>query len=159
MFSSNPFEAITKSLMSGADKFTPDAAQDAAKLMMDNLRMWGDLAQAQAQAVKDAAMESVGEIKGIREPQAALETFKTTAQKVIAMSAKHLQEVTELSVEQFNAGVDLLQEKHPAPDAFAPVAKGMKVAASAIESAVLSTLKTGVSAAQADAAPKKSRSR
>lgn len=157
MFTTNPFESITKTLMSGADKFTPDAAQDATKLMMDNLRMWGDLAQAQAQAVQASALETVEGIKSIKEPQAAFETFKNNAQKVVALTAKHLQEVTELSVEQFNAGVDLLQERHPAPDTFAPVAKGMKVAATAIESAVLSTLKTGVDVAEAAPKGKKPR--
>ena len=75
---------------------------------------------------------------------AAFEKLKTHSQKAVALTAKHLQEVTELGVEQFQAGVDLLQERHPAPDAFAPMAKGMKVAAAAIESAVLSALKTGV---------------
>ncbi len=158
MFTNNPFESISKTLLSGTNKFTPDAAQDAAKLMMDNLRMWGDLAQAQAQALQGTALETVNDLKSVREPQAALETFKTNAQKVAALTAKHLQEVTELSIEQFNAGVDLLQERHPAPEAFEPMAKGMKMAASTIESAVLSSLKTGLSAMPAAAPAKKSRS-
>ena len=157
MFTNNPFESITKTLMSGTSKLTPDAAQDAAKLMMDNLRMWGDLAQAQAQALQTSAMETVEDIKAVREPQAAFETFKSSAQRVMALSTKHLQEVTELSVEHFNAGVDLLQERHPAPDAFAPIAKGMKVAASAVESAVLSAIKTGASATESVQGKKKSR--
>jgi hypothetical protein len=149
MFTNNPFESISKALLSGAEKFTPDAAQDTAKLMMDNLRTWGDLAQAQAEAVKSSAMQSADEFKGIKEPQAAFEAFQNNAQKLAALTAKHLQEVTELGVEQFTAGVDLLQQRHPAPDTFSPVAKGMKAAASAIESTVLSTLKAGASATEA----------
>jgi hypothetical protein len=149
----NPFEAVTKAMMSGATPFTPDAAQDAAKEMMDSLSRWGDLAQSQAQALQAAAMESVAAFQQVREPQAAIEAVKSSAKKGLSLTAKHLQEITALGVEQFVAGVDLLQQRHPAPQTFEPVAKGMKMAAAAVESTVLATLK----AAEPSAPAKKSR--
>ena len=153
----NPFEAVTKAMMSGATPFTPDAAQDAAKQMMDSLSQWGDLAQSQAQALQAAAMETVAAFQEVREPQAAMEAVKNTAKKGLSLTAKHLQEITALGIEQFDAGVDLLQQRHPAPQTFEPVAKGMKMAAAAVESAVLATLKSGLSAAEPVAPAKKSR--
>ncbi|MBP6483777.1 MAG: hypothetical protein KA254_04065 [Rhodoferax sp.] len=155
----NPFESVTKALLDGAGKFTPDAAQGAAKDMMDNLRAWGDLVQTQAQAVQQSTMQLVDDMKSVREPIAAMEVFKANTQKAVALTAKHLQEATALSIEQFNSGVDLLQARHPAPEAFAPVAHGMKLAASAIESALLGALNSGVEATESVAAPKKSRAR
>ena len=90
---------------------------------------------------------------------AAVEAFKTNTQKMLALTSIHLQEAMALSIDQFNAGVDLLQERHPAPDAFAPVAHGMKKAASALESGVLAALNTGIEATGAKPASKKSRAR
>jgi hypothetical protein len=90
---------------------------------------------------------------------AAVEAFKTNTQKMLALTSIHLQEAMALSIDQFNAGVDLLQERHPAPDAFAPVAHGMKKAASVLESGVLAALNTGTEATGAKPASKKSRAR
>lgn len=148
MFTNNPFESFTKALLDGAGKFSTDEAQGAAKDMMDSLRAWGDLVQSQAQAAQAATLESVEEFKSAKDPMAAVEAFKTNTQRMVALSAKHLQEATSLSVEQFSAGVDLLQQRHPMPDAFAPVAQGMKSAASAIEGKILATLHAGAGAAK-----------
>ena len=122
---------------------------------MDNLKVWGDLVKAQAQATQAAATESVEAFKSIKEPQAAFDAMKTSAEKGMALAAKHVQEVTALSVEQFNAGVDVVQERHPAPEAFAQVGKGLKAAAASIENAVASSIKAGASATAT--AAKKSR--
>jgi hypothetical protein len=159
MLTNNPFENVTKALLSGAGKLSSDDAQGAAKEMMDSLRAWADLVQTQAQAAQAATMEAVEEFKSVREPMAAVEAFKTNTQKMLALTATHLQESMALSIEQFNAGVDLLQERHPAPDVFAPVAHGMKKAASAMESGVLAALNTGVEATGAKPAAKRSRAR
>jgi hypothetical protein len=159
MFTNNPFESVTKAMMGAGGKFTSDEAQAAAKQMMDSLRAWGDLAQSQAKAVQAASMETVEDLKAVREPLAALEAFKANAQKAVALTAKHLQEVTALGIEQFNTSVDLLQERHPAPDTFSPVAHGMKLTASAMESAILAALNSGVEASGATAPAKKPRAR
>jgi hypothetical protein len=159
MLTNNPFETVTKALLNGAGKLSSDDAQGAAKEMMDSLRAWGDLVQTQVQAAQVASMEAVEEFKSIRDPMAAVEAFKTNTQKMLALTSIHLQEAMALSIDQFNAGVDLLQERHPAPDAFAPVAHGMKKAASVLESGVLAALNTGSEAAGAKPASKKSRAR
>jgi hypothetical protein len=159
MFTSNPFEPVTKALLNGVGKLSSDDAQGAAKAMMDSLRAWGDLAQTQAQAVQAASVEAVEEFKSVRDPMAAFEAFKTNTQKMLALTANHLQESMALSIEQFNSGVDLLQERHPTPDVFAPVAHGMKKAASAMESGVLAALNTGVEASGTKTAAKKTKTR
>lgn len=157
MFPNNPFESVAKTMMNAAGKLTSDDAQGTAKQMMDSLRAWGDLVQSQAQAVQASNMETVEDFKSVREPMAAMEAFKASVQRNIALTAKHLQETTALTVEQFNASVDLLQERHPTPDAFSQVANGMKLAASAIESGVLAALNTGVEATGPTPGAKKSR--
>ena len=159
MFTNNPFESVTTALLNGAGKLSSDDAQGAAKEMMDSLRAWGDLVQTQAQAAQAASVEAVEDFKGVKDPVAAVEVFKTNTQRMLALTATHLQEAMALSIEQFNAGVDLLQQRHPAPDAFAPVAHGMKKAASAMESGVLAALNTGVEATGAKPTAKKSRAR
>jgi hypothetical protein len=159
MFTSNPFETIAKSMMNATGKLSSDEAQGVAKQMMESLRAWGELVQTQAQAVQVASMETAEDFKSVRDPMGAVEALKDSVQRNIALSTKHLQETTALTIEQFNAGVDLLQEHHPLPDAFSPVAHGMKLAASAIESGVLAALNTGAEAAGSAPAAKKSRAR
>jgi hypothetical protein len=159
MFTNNPFETATKALLNGVGKLSSDDAQGAAKEMMDSLRAWGDLVQTQAQAAQAASVEAVEDFKGVKDPMTAFEAYKTNTQKMLALTATHLQEAMALSIEQFNAGVDLLQERHPTPDAFAPVAHGMKKAASAMESGMLAALNTGVEATGTKPAAKKSRPR
>jgi hypothetical protein len=159
MTMNNPFEAITKTMMNAVGKLSSDQAQGTAKQMMDGLRDWGDLVQSQAQAIQAVTVETVEEFKNVKEPLAAMEAVKSHVQRSIALTAKHLQETTALSIEQFNTGVDLLQERHPTPDAFSPVAQGMKRAASAIESGLLAALNASAEATGTTAAAKKSRSR
>jgi D-Tyr-tRNAtyr deacylase len=149
MFKNNPFEAATKAMMANAEKFMPGggAGGDMAAPVMENLRAWGELMQAQAQAAQAAAAETMEDFKAIKDPQAAMEALKASAQKTLALTAKHLQEATALSVSQFTASVDAMQGAHPMAQAFAPVAKGMKTAASAMENAMGSALHKSASAA------------
>ena len=147
MFTNTPFESAVKTMFAGAEKFNPLAGYYTAQVLMANLKEWGDLAQAQAQASQAAAAESVEAFNGIKEPQAAFDALKANAEKGIALAVKHMKEATALSVEQFNAGVDMVHEHHPAPEAFAQVGQGLKAAASSIESAMASTFKAS------DAAP------
>lgn len=146
MFTNTPFESAAKTLKANAEKFNPAAAQDALKPVMENLKAWGDLAQKQAEVVQAAVAESFESFKSIKEPQAAFEVMKASADKVMAMAAKNIKEVTALSVAQFNSSVDALEKAHPAPEAFAGVAKGLKDAASTVENALESAMKRGAAA-------------
>lgn len=146
MFTNTPFESAAKTMKANAEKFNPAAAQDALKPVMENLKAWGDLAQKQAEVVQAAVAESFESFKSVKEPQAAFEVMKASADKVMTMAAKNIKEVTALSVAQFNFSVDALEKAHPAPEAFAGVAKGLKDAASTVENALESAMKRGAAA-------------
>ena len=86
MFTNTPFESAVKTMFAGAEKFNPVAGYYTAKVLMANLKAWGDLAQAQAQASQAAAAESVEAFNGIKEPQAAFDALKANAEKGIALA-------------------------------------------------------------------------
>ena len=152
MFTNTPFESAAKTMKANAEKFNPAAMQDAVKPVMENLKAWGDLAQKQAQVAQAAVAETVESFKSIKEPQAAFEAMKASAENGIAMATKNLKDVTALGVAQFNSSVDALEKAHPAPETFANVGKSLKAAASAVENALESAMKNGA-AAVAAAAP------
>ena len=146
MFTNTPFESVAKSMKESAEKFNAGSAQDAVKPVMDNLKAWGDLAQKQAQAAQAAVTETVETFKSIKEPQAAFEAMKASAESAMAMATKNVKDATALSVAQFNASVDSIEKSHPAPEAFANVGKNLKAAAATVENAVESGLKNGAAA-------------
>ncbi|MCF8207953.1 MAG: hypothetical protein K9K38_00870 [Rhodoferax sp.] len=154
MFKNTPFEAIAKTISESAPKITPAAVQDAIKPAQDNLKAWADLAQNQAKEAQAALLETVESIKGAKDPQAAFEVFKASAEAGMAMFAKNLKEATSLSVGQFHGTVDAIEKAHPAPEAFAAVAQNLKSAASTAESTLDSALEKGASLA-ASMAPQK----
>jgi hypothetical protein len=158
MFTNTPFESAAKTMKANAEKFNPAAAQEAFKPMMDHLKAWGDLAQKQAQVAQASIAETVESFKSIKEPQAAFEAMKASAENGIAMATKNLKEVTALGVAQFNTSIDALEKAHPAPEVFANVGKSLKTAASSMEEALDSAMKKGSAAvASASAAVKKPR--
>ncbi len=157
MFKNTPFEAIAKTMTDGAPKFNATAMQDAIAPLQENLKAWGDLAQKQAQAAQAAMAETVESFKSIKEPQAAFEIMKASAESSMAMATKNLKDVTALSVAQFKSTVDSLEKSAPASDAFAGVAKGMKEAATTMENALDSAVKSGTTAVASATATKKSR--
>ena len=124
------------------ENFTPDAARQVTEVMMNNLKGWGELVQYQAQAVQAAAAESLAACQHVNEPKSAIEIMTLSAQKALALTARHLQQIVGLSVEQFKAGVDLMQRSHPVPDSFSELAQVMRVSATTMESATLSLLNT-----------------
>lgn len=136
MFKNTPFEAIAKTMSESAPKFNPVAMQDAIKPAQENLKAWTDLAQDQAKEAQAALAESVESIKTAKDPQAAFEVFKASAEAGMAMFAKNLKAATSLSVGQFNSTVDAIEKAHPAPEAFASVSKNLKNAASKAEIAL-----------------------
>ena len=145
MFKNNPFEAITKTMSENAPKFNPAAMQDAIKPAQDNLKAWADMAQNQAKEAQAAMLETVESIKEAKDPQTAFEVFKASAEAGMAMFAKNLKEATSLSVGQFHNTVDAIEKAHPAPEAFAVVAKNLKAAASTAENTLDSALEKGAS--------------
>lgn len=146
MFSNTPFEAAAKTMKANAEKFNPAAAQEAFKPVMDHLKAWGDLAQKQAQAAQASIAETVESFKSVKEPQAAFEAMKASAENGIAIATKNLKDVTALGVAQFNSSVDALEKAHPAPEVFANVGKSLKTAASTMETALESAMKNGAAA-------------
>ncbi len=159
MFTNTPFESAAKTFKENAEKFNPAAAQEAFKPVMDQLKAWGDLAQTQAQTAQASIAETVESFKSIKEPQAAFEALKASAENSIAIATKNLKDVTALGVAQFNSSVDALEKAHPAPEAFATVGKNLKSAASTLETTLESALKNGAAAVAAApaAAAKKAR--
>ena len=142
MFNNTSFEAITKTLKENAEKFNPAATQEALKPLMANLQAWGELAQKQAQAAQASVTATVESFKSIKEPQAAFEAMKALAEQNMAAAAKNLKEVTALGVAQFHTSVEAMEKAHPAPEAFAAVSKGMKTAASQVQTAVETAVKS-----------------
>ena len=146
MFTNTSFESIAKTMKENAEKLNPAASQEAFKPVMEQLKAWGDLAQKQAQVAQAAVAETVESFKSVKEPQAAFEAMKASAENGIAMATQNLKDVTALGFVQFHTSVDALQKAHPAPEAFAPVGKGLKDAASKMENALESTMKNGAAA-------------
>lgn len=157
MFKNTPFEAIAKTMSESAPKFNPAAMQDAIKPAQENLKAWTDLAQNQAKEAQAALAESVESIKTAKDPQAAFEVFKASAEAGMAMFAKNLKAATSLSVGQFHTTVDAIEKAHPAPEVFASVSKNLKDAASKAEIALDTAMDKAASMAAAVAPVAKAR--
>lgn len=147
MFKNTPFEAIAKTMSEAAPKFNATSMQDAIKPAQENLKAWADMAQSQAKEAQAAMAETMASIKNIKDPQAAFELMKASSEAGMAMFAKNLKEATSLSVGQFNSTVDAVEKAHPAPEAFAAVAKNLKAAATTAESTLESVLEKGAEVA------------
>ena len=157
MFKNTPFEAIAKTMTDAAPKFNADAIQEGVKPIQDNLKIWADLAQNQAKEAQAAMAETMASIKDIKDPQAAFDIMKASAEAGMAMFAKNLKDVTSLSFGQFHSAVDAIEKAHPAPEAFASVAKNMKAAAASAENAIETAMDKGAAAVAPAAKTKKSR--
>lgn len=152
MFKNTPFEAIAKTMTDAAPKFNPASMQDAIKPAQENLKAWADLAQSQAKEAQEAITDTVESIKAVKDPQAAFELMKASAEAGMAMFAKNLKDATSLSFGQFHSTVDAVEKAHPAPEAFASVAKNLKAAATTAENTLESAMEKGA-AAVASVAP------
>lgn len=143
MPTNTPFDAIANTMKENLAKLNPAASQEAFAPLMDNLKAWSELIQTQAQTAQAAMAETVESFKNIKEPQPAVEAIKALAERNMAITVQNLKDVSALGFAQFHANVDALQKAHPAPEAFAPVAKGLKDAASQMENALESTMNQG----------------
>ena len=148
MFNNTPFEAAAKTFKENDEKFNIAHDQESFQPVMAHLKACGDLAQKQTQAAQASIAETVESFKSVKEPQAAFEAMKASAENGIAIATKNLKDVTALSVAQFSAGLDAMEKAHPAPEAFAGVAKGMKDAASKMETTLESALNNGADVAK-----------
>ena len=149
MFKNNPFEAFAKNLADAAPSMNPAAVQEALKPVQDNLKAWADLAQAQAQAAQQSVTSAVEAIKSAKDPQAAFEGLKASAEAGLALFTQNMKDVTAFGVEQFHSSVDAIGKSHPAPEAFASVGKNLKAAASTAENTLNTLLDKGAAAAAA----------
>lgn len=146
MFTNTSFDSIAKTMKENAEKFNPAASQEAFKPVMEQLKAWGDLAQKQAQVAQAAVAETVESFKGIKDPKAAFEAMKASAENSVAITSQNLKEVTALGFAQFQTSIDALQKAHPVPEAFAGMAKGLKDAVTTAENVLESAMKTGAAA-------------
>ena len=140
------FESAQKSIQSSAEKFTPEAMQEAFQPMMNNMKAWGELVQQQAQASQAVVTETFEAFKNVQEPQAALEIMGTFAQNMMEITSKNLKETVALSVSQFKGNVDSMQKNLPASDAVSSISNSMKDAASKMESNVETSVNEGAAA-------------
>lgn len=157
MFKNTPFEAIAKTLTESTPPFNLGSAQAALGPMQENLKAWADLAQSQAVQAQAALMESVEAVKGAKDPQAAFEAFKASSEAALALFQKNLKDAVALSVTQFHGTVDAVQKVHPAASSLAPMAQGLKAAASTAESALDTAMEKGASIAASMAPATKSK--
>nr|WP_315464745.1 hypothetical protein [uncultured Rhodoferax sp.] len=134
MFTNTPFDAIAKSMAVLAPKSDLGTAQEAFRTLQDRLKAWADLAQSQAAEVQTAIWGTVEAVQGAKDPQAAFDALKTSSETAAALFQQNLKASVALSVAQFHDTMDAVQKAHPAGDAFAPVANGLKAAASSVES-------------------------
>ncbi|MDO8262157.1 MAG: hypothetical protein Q7T21_02920, partial [Gallionella sp.] len=96
MFSNSPFESIAKTMKENAEKLNPDASQEAFKPFLEQIMALGDLALKHAQVSQAAVAETVESFKSIKEPQAAFDAMKASAENGLAMATKNLKDVTAL---------------------------------------------------------------
>lgn len=157
MSTNNPFESIAKSMSAAMPKLDPATMQESLKAVQDNMKAWSELAQSQAKAAQASIAQTVESFKNVKEPLAAVEVLKSNAEASLALATKNLKEATALSLAQFNASVDAIEKTHPAPEAFASVAKSLKSASATMEQALETALKNGAAAVASATPAKKSK--
>lgn len=140
------FESAQKSIQSSAEKFTPEAMQEAFQPIMNNMKAWGELVQQQAQASQNAFTETFEAFKNVKEPQAAMEIMGTFAQTLMEMTSKNMKDTVALSVSQFKGTVTSMEKNLPASEAVTSIANNMKDAASKMESSVETSVNEGAAA-------------
>jgi hypothetical protein len=110
----------------GADKFAPEALQANLKPVMEQLQAWADLGKKHFEESRLATEAALKSLTGVKDPQAAVELIKANAQQGLVLAGQQLRASADLGVSQFHATVDATTAKLPQPDAFAPIATGLK---------------------------------
>lgn len=110
----------------GSEKFTPEAMQANLRPVMDQMQAWADLGKKHFEESRLATEAALKSFTGVKDPQAAVELIKTNAKTGLTLAGDQLRATADLGVSQFHATLDATAAKLPQPDAFAPVAKGLK---------------------------------
>lgn len=110
----------------GAEKFTPEAIQASLRPVMEQMQAWAELGKKHFEESRLAAESAMKSMTGLKDPQAAVELIKANAKQGLTLASEQLRESAELGVSQFHAALDAAASKLPQPDAFAPLAKGLK---------------------------------
>ena len=140
------FESVQKTIKSSAEKFAPEAIQEAFQPMMSNVTAWGDLIQEQAQASQSVLAETMEAFKNVKEPKAAFDVMSTFTESLMALTSKNIKDTVALSVAQFKGNVTSLEKNLPASDAMTSIANSMKDSASKMESSMESSVNDGAAA-------------
>jgi len=110
----------------GAEKFAPEAVQASLKPVVDQLQAWADLGKKHFDEGREAAEAALKSLTAAKDAQTAVDLIKTNAQQGLTLAGQQLRASADLGVSQFHANVDATAAKLPQPDAFAPIAKGLK---------------------------------
>ena len=108
----------------GAEKFAPEAIQANLRPVMEQMQAWADLGKKHFEESRLATEAALKSLTGIKDPQAAVELIKANAKTGLALASEQLRESADLGVQQFHATLDAAASTQP--DAFAPLAKGLK---------------------------------
>ena len=93
---------------------------------MEQMQAWADLGKKHFEESRLATEAALKSFTGVKDPQAAVELIKTNAKTGLTLAGEQLRASADLGVSQFHATLDATAAKLPQPDAFAPVAKGLK---------------------------------
>jgi len=124
----------------GSEKFSPEAIQASLRPVMEQVQAWADLGKKHFDETRAATEAALKSFTGVKDPQAALDVLKANAQQGLVLAGEQLRASAELGVAQFHATVDAAAAKLPQPDAFAPVAKGLKAGADAAHNSLSSVI-------------------
>ena len=142
------FESAQKSIQSSAEKFTPEAMQEAFQPIMNNMKAWGELVQQQAQESQNVANETFEAFKNVKEPQAVVDVMSQFGKSLLALTSKNFKDTVALSVAQFKGNVSSLEKNLPASEALTSIANTMKDSATQMETSVESSVNDSVAAAK-----------
>ena len=110
----------------GSEKFAPEALQANLKPVMEQMQAWADLGKKHFEESRLATEAALKSLTGVKDPQAAVELIKANAQQGLTLAGTQLRASADLGVSQFHANVDATAARLPQPDAFAPIANGLK---------------------------------
>ena len=124
----------------GAEKFAPEAFQANLRPVIEQAQAWADLGKKHFEEARVATEAALKSFTGVKDPQAAIDVIKANAQQGLVLAGEQLRASAELGVSQFHATVDAAAAKLPQPDAFAPVAKGLKAGVDAAHTSLSTVL-------------------
>ena len=110
----------------GSEKFTPEALQANLRPVVEQMQAWADLGKKHFEESRLATEAALKSFTGVKDPQAAVEVLKANTTTGLTLAGSQLRASADLGVSQFHAAIDATAAKLPQPEAFAPLAKGLK---------------------------------